>query len=348
MNRIQKIVLGLVFLVLSLTLTTACQKGETVTRSDFTLDTIVTITLYDQKDQNLLNEAFTELKRLDTLLSAYNEKSEISAINAKAGQSPVAVSRETFEVIQKGLAYGHLTDGAFDITIGPLVDLWNIGENTEVPAESEIEYARSLVDYRKVVLDEEKYTVFLQDPNMKINLGAVAKGYIGQQLKGFLTERGVTHGILNLGGNVVLIGEKDRGQPFGVSVEDPDNLENTIGVLGISDCAAVTSGDYQRFFIGSDGQRYHHILDPQTGYPAESEFRQVTIVTSDSTDADILSTACFILGLDRSLALVEQVPETEVIFVTKAHEILKTGEGKYPFQVNQENQEYQYEEIKTE
>ncbi|MDO4288041.1 MAG: FAD:protein FMN transferase [Eubacterium sp.] len=333
----KRLILGLA--ALCLLWLTGCSRGETVTRTDFALDTVVTITLYDQEDSTALNEAFEELRRLDGMLSAYDEGSEISAVNRAAGQTPVAVSAETLAVVQQGLAYGEKTGGAFDITIGPLADLWNIGENTTVPEAPAIEAARALVDYRQVTVDAENSTIYLKTPGMKLNLGAVAKGYIGQKLKDFLVERGVQHGIINLGGNVVLIGDKTDGQPFNVGVEDPDDTQSTVGVLGLSDCAAVTSGDYQRYFIGEDGRRYHHILDPRTGYPAASGLRQVTIVAQDSTEADILSTACFILGLEEGQRLLESTSASEAVFVTTEHEIYDTREAG-AFRFNQENTAY--------
>ena len=314
-----------------------CQRGQTVTRTDFALDTVVNITLYHQEDDTALNAAFTELRRLDKLLSAYDPDSEISAVNAAAGQTPVKVSRETLEVVQLGLDYGVKTGGAFDISIGPLVELWGIGKTNTIPDQAAIEAAKTLVDYTKVQVDAENSTLYLEMQGMALNLGAVAKGYIGQRLKDFLETQGVTSGLINLGGNVVSIGDKD-GAPFGVGVEDPDDTKQTLGALSLSDGAAVTSGDYQRYFTGPDGRRYHHILDPRTGYPAASGLRQVTIVAEDSAEADVLSTACFILGEKAGRGLIEGTSAREAIFVTDDHRIIDVGQSPcFQFDASREN-----------
>lgn len=329
-----------------------CGKEKVATRTDFALDTVITIAAYGQPDESVLKEPFNRIRELDNKLNAFSEDSEISKINAAAGVEPVVVSEDTFNVVKKGLEYSQKTDGAFDITIGPLVDLWKIeapGEGV-VPDQSDIDAAKALVDYRKVVLDEADRSVFLKDLGMKLNLGAIAKGYIGDEVKAVLQSEGVERAIINLGGNVVLIGGKSGREPFAVSVEDPeDPLDNggassasTIGVLKERDNAIVTSGDYERYFIGQDGKKYHHILNPKTGYPAESGLHQVTVIADASVDTDALSTSFFLMGLDRSLAYIHEAEGIEAVFVTEDNRIVATKGLENTFVFDEQNHGDQY------
>ena len=329
-----------------------CGKEKVATRTDFALDTVITIAAYGQSDEGILKEPFNRIRELDGKLNAFSEDSEISKINAAAGLEPVAVSEDTFNAVKKGLEYSEKTGGAFDITIGPLVDLWKIeapGEGV-VPEQSDIDAARALVDYRKVVLDEAAHSVFLKDPGMKINLGAIAKGYIGDAVKSVLQSEGVERAIINLGGNVVLLGGKSNREPFTVSLENPeDPLSNgsisdasTLGVLRERDNSIVTSGDYERYFIGPDGKRYHHILDPKTGYPAESGLHQVTVITDVSADADALSTSFFVMGLDQAMAYIGETEGGEAVFVTTDNRIVATKGMEDAFIFDEQNYGNQY------
>ncbi|WP_195267276.1 FAD:protein FMN transferase [Eubacterium sp. 1001713B170207_170306_E7] len=329
-----------------------CGKEKVATRTDFALDTVITIAVYGQSDEAVLKEPFNRIRELDNKLNAFSEDSEISKINAAAGQEPVAVSQDTFNAVKKGLEYSEKSGGAFDITIGPLVDLWKIetpGEGT-VPEQSDIDAARALVDYRKVVLDEAAQSVFLQEPGMKINLGAIAKGFIGDEVKAVLQSEGVERAIINLGGNVVLIGGKSKREPFTVSLADPeDPLSNgsisnasTLGVLKERDNAVVTSGDYERYFIGPDGKRYHHILDPKTGYPAESGLHQVTVTSGHSAEADALSTSFFVMGLDQAMAYIGGTEGIEAVFVTEDNRIVGTKGMEDAFVFDEQHYGSQY------
>lgn len=327
MTKQFKNILSVLMLCSLLFLITGCGPSKTVTRTDFALDTVVTITVYNEDDESVLEEPFNLIRRLNEKLDAFSESSEVSAINQKAGIEGVKVSEDTFKLIKQGLIYGEKTDGKFDITIGPLVDLWNIKEPEKgiVPNKESIETARAKVDYRKVLLNDTEQTIFLKEPGMKINLGAIAKGYIGDRVKTQMEEAGIEHAVINLGGNVVLIGGKDKRTAFNVGVENPENTSgDPIGMLTISDKSIVTSGDYQRYFVGENGKRYHHIIDPKTGYPAESGLHQVTIVTDSSTDADALSTSLFLMGMDKSKDYLHGIKGVEAIFVTTDNQVFVT------------------------
>lgn len=336
MSRKTKIITIFLLVVCLMTaiLIFGCTNEKVATRTDFALDTVITITLYGQSDEGLLKEPFEEIRALDKKLNVYSADSEISKINAAAGIAPVQVSQDTFDVIREGLLYSQESDGAFDITIGPLVDLWQIGTPKEgvIPSDTDIQAAKALVNYKKVQLNEGETSVYLEDSGMKLNLGAIAKGYIGDKVKDILLSKKIKNAVINLGGNVVLIGGKANKEPVVVGVEDPENQsqdrsqsnDSFLGVLKEMDNTIVTSGDYERYIIGPDGKAYHHILNPVTGYPAESGLHQVTVVTSESTRADALSTTFFVKGLDKSLEYIAKNEGVEAVFVTNDDRVVAT------------------------
>lgn len=348
MHAKRQIILMLILLLIYPTLLTGCASEKVATRSDFVLDTVVTITLYGTDNSDLLTAPFEKIRELNDKFDAFSENSEIAQINAAAGKEKVTVSQETFDLIALGIEYGEKTQGALDITIGPLVTLWNIGEKRTgtVPSAEDIESARQKVDYRKVQLDKENRTVYLEEEGMALNLGAVAKGYIGDRVKEMLTEEGVTSAIINLGGNVVLLGGHTKRQPFQVGIENPlDTSSENIGVLSVRDCSIVTSGDYERYFTDASGKRYHHIIDPATGYPADTGLHQVTVIDDQSARADALSTACFVLGKDRAEALLKDLG-VDAVFVTTDNQIIVTegAADKFTFNSTAENAMYEVEQ----
>ncbi|MGL4282326.1 MAG: FAD:protein FMN transferase [Eubacterium aggregans] len=324
-----------------------CASQKVTTRSDFALDTVITMTLYGSEDSSLMDGPFQSIRDWDKKLNAYSTDNEIGAINGAAGMEPVSVSPETYDLIKKGLTYSTLTDGAFDITIGPLVDLWGIGEpeTREPPSAEAIAQALALVDYKKVVLDSDSHSVYLSEPGMKLNLGAIAKGFIGEEARADLQSEGVEHAILNLGGNVVLIGGKTNGQDFVVGVEDPEDKGSTpLGSIRTKDMAVVTSGDYERYFTDATGVRYHHILSAKTGHPADSSLHQVTVVCADSTQADALTTSLFLMGTDFAKDYIEKNDGVEGILVTTDNTIWVSSGlvDSFVFDEGNKGDQYQY------
>lgn len=317
-----------------------CNQNKSVTRSNFLLDTFVSITLYGESDDTLLDKPFDRIRELNDMLTAFNEGSELTLIKENAGIQPVAVSEDTYNIIEKSIDYSKTSAGYFDVTTGPLIDLWGINapEIKEAPSPESIEAAREKINYTKIVLNNADKTVYLTDSGMSVNLGAIAKGYIADAIMITLKEEGVKHALVNLGGNVMLMGGKGDNTAYGVGVEDPRNPGNGyLGVISLKDGAVVTSGDYQRYFTDSSGQRYHHILDPFTGYPSKSGLIQVTVITEASVDADSLSTTLFLLGLDKGLALVEEMPGVEAVFITGDNQIIATKGLKDSFVFDSEN-----------
>ena len=247
-----------------------------------------------------------------------------TSMRERARKQPF-VSDTTYRIIKDSLRYSELTDGLFDVTAGPLIDLWAIDPPYgHVPTESELDAVLPLIDYHKIdFLDDNR--IMLEDEGMRIDLGAIAKGAIADEVKDFLVGKGTGSAMINLGGNILLVGSKPDGSDFVIGIQDPnDDRGNYLISIKVSDCAIVSSGDYERFFV-QDGKVYHHILSPVTGFPADTAIRQVTIVAPNSEMADGLSTSVLLLGLDKGLALVDSLDGVEAIFVTKDKKIIVTS-----------------------
>lgn len=294
-------------------------SGGPVSREEIGLfDTRIEIRAYGRNARTAVDQAFDELLRIHRMLNAFDPESEISKINSMSGREAVKVSPETLEVIDRALYFARISEGAFDPTVLPLVRLWNIGaENPRVPTDAEIREVLTLVDHRKVLLDKERSTVFLELPGMGLDLGAIAKGYAVDKVVYLLRRNGVDTFLVNAGGNVYVSGKKPGGALWRVAitdpVADPSGSETFLGVFTGTDACIVSSGDYQRYFY-ADGIRYHHIFDPKTGYPAK-DMRGTTVIGTSSTDCDGLSTALFVMGLGRGKELLTHFPGTGAIFV---------------------------------
>ena len=294
------------------------------------LNTFVTVTLYDTDDQEILDGCFDLCAEYENLLSRTKETSEIYRLNHRAeGERSLQVSEKTAQVIAKGLEYSRLSDGAFDITIEPLSSLWDFtAENPQVPPEEAIREARERVNYRNVSV--EGNTVTFADDVTTIDLGAIAKGFIADQIKNYLEGEGVESAIINLGGNVLCVGARPDETPFRIGIQRPFAERNEVaGALDIEDMSVVSSGVYERHFI-QDGVNYHHLLNPRTGYPYENGLVQVTIISRDSVDGDGLSTTCFALGIEEGSELLESLEDTYGIFMTEDGETYYT-EGAVQF-----------------
>lgn len=269
-------------------------------RTEYMLNTVITITA---NDKDAVAECFNEIRRIENLLSAYLPNSEVSAINSAPNGTPVKVSAETFALIKKAEEYRVLTDGAFDITIKPITDLWDVSGEGYIPTDDELNEKLSLV--APIILDEENLTVILPTEGMSIDLGGIAKGYAGDRVYEMLVSHGVKSAIADLGGNIVTVG-RNRKKPWKIGIQDPSAPRGTVcAYIDIEDKFVVTSGDYERYFE-KDGQTYHHIFDPSTGRNPENNVSSVTIVSDDCTLADALSTACFVSGKDKALELAEK------------------------------------------
>ncbi len=296
---------------------TAQKSGQLYREQAYYLYTQVEITTYGKIDDAIYQEIWSELDRLDHLLSMKDDKSEIAKINASAGIKPVKISEEVFNLIKQALDYSKMSD-TFDISIGALVQLWGIGtENARVPTQAEIDQVLPTINYQNVVLDETAHTVFLKQKNMAIDLGAIAKGYAADLTKQILLKHDIDSAIINFGGNILTVGTKTDGRAWRVGIQTPDNARGSyMGILQLSDNSVVTSGTYERFFE-QDGKRYHHILSTTTGYPVDNELASVSIVAENSMVCDALSTLIFVQGVEQGLVMIEALPNAEAILITK-------------------------------
>lgn len=295
-------------------------RTETAEHSFFAMNTYITMQASGVETETALREAEDLVRRLEGQLSVTDAGSEIYAANHSEGQS-VPVSPDTEELISFALSMAEETGGALDPTIYPVLTAWGFTtEERQVPAQSEIDALLPLVDYGQIQLSEGRLTV---PQGAAVDLGAVAKGYTGDQVAALLKERCVTSALINLGGNVQAVGGKPDGSPWRIGVRDPFSEQN-LGVLEVEDCAVVTSGGYQNYFIGEDGQVYWHILDPETGYPARTGLASVTVVAPEGKRCDALSTALFVMGLEDALDFWRTAGGFELILVTEDRQIYVT------------------------
>lgn len=282
-------------------------EAEEYVGSQFMMDTYVSIRAFGKGAESAVAAAFEEMRRVEGLMSRFVPSSDVSRVNQAAGLDPVQVSDETFMLLEKALRWSELSGGAFDITIGPVVDAWGFGtDDPHVPDPDALAKAVALVNFRAVELDPTQKTVRLPAAGMCIDLGGIAKGYAADRAAAVLRERGVKHALIDAGGNIVAVGTRPDGTPWHIGIRDPrgSNPTDTVGpVVKVSDAAVVTSGDYERFFV-ADGRRYHHIFDPKTGMPADLA-ESVTIIAPNSLDADALSTAVFVLGPSEGPKILE-------------------------------------------
>ncbi|HAA24567.1 MAG TPA: FAD:protein FMN transferase [Ruminiclostridium sp.] len=311
-------------------------RNDPVKESRFMLNTVIEITLYEkEKDARaVFDDLFDEIKKYENKFSRHVPESEISEANNNAGK-PVTVSDETVEIIRSSLLFSDISEGLFDISIGPLIDLWDInGNNPRLPSENEIENALEKVDYNNIKINYENNTLFLSKEGMSLDLGAIAKGYITDRLVEYLSRTNIRSAMLNLGGNLYLHGSKPDGSLWQIGIRDPYGSKgNYIGIIQVKNMSVVTSGIYERYFE-IENKRYHHILNPRTGYPEDNNLASVSIICPSSTMADGLSTTAFLLGPDKGMELVESLENTEAIFITKDKKvILSSGikNGNIPF-----------------
>lgn len=299
------------------------QTDQDLTYTDMLFDTVIKIQILDPADESILDGLKKLCEKYDTMFSATNTDSELYKLNHANGQ-PLTVSSETANLIQEGIHYSELSGGAFDLTIEPVSALWDFkADKPTVPSSDAIAQAVSHVDYTKV--DIQDNTITLEDPEAGIDLGAIAKGYIADQVKTYLKKQGIKHAIINLGGNVDVIGTKPDGSKYNIGIQKPfDESGEAITSVQLKDQTVVTSGIYERYFK-KNGKLYHHILDPRTGYPCENNLYSVSIITDSSTKADALSTTCFLLGYEKGMELIQSMDGVEAIFITDDEKVHKIG-----------------------
>lgn len=295
-----------------LLLISGCQLSSVPYQKDFfAMDTYMSVLVYGNNAEQAADACVTEIQRLDTLLDKNDPKSDIFRLNHAQG-AMIPIEPETEDLLSLARTYAKQTSGKFDPTINAVSELWAIGSERErVPPGAELSQALRKVGYENLVLSRGQAQ--LKD-GATVDLGGIAKGYAADRAVQILREYGIEHAVLSLGGNVYVLGSAPNGQPWNIGIQDPDDKQDIIATLSLSNCSAVTSGDYERYFE-QDGIRYHHIFDPKTGYPGNSGVRSVTIICESSTQADAYSTALFLMGMERGMEFYHQQGGFEAVFV---------------------------------
>ena len=328
--------IGIVVLVCLLIAGAAYEYNNTTdkecTKNTLLMDTVITLRASGKNAEAAVDDGIDRLNEIDKMASATNSDSDIAKINAAAGGTAVLVHPEIIQMIKTAIQYSKLTEGSFDITVGPLINLWGIGTDKEcVPTDAKIQENLALVGYDNIELDETANTVRLKDKGMAIDLGAVAKGFATDELLTIYEKYQIKNGLISLGSSTVYaLGKNTEGDSWTIGIVNPrdENSENYLGIIRLTDEMISTSGDYERYFI-QDGKRYHHILDPKTGYPADSGVMSTTIVVSDGTKdkgliSDILSTAVFVLGKDKGLELMQKIDGVSGEITTTDNQVYTT------------------------
>jgi len=319
-------ILPIVIVILLFSIWYFKRRAATVTDSRLMLGTFVEITAMGESRDELeraVESAFLRISEIEAVADRYTKNSEISKLNLMAkrgGVGEIPVSDDIIEMLDLAGEVSERSNGAFDVTIAPVVDLWDFspdgrGVGGRVPDKGKIGERLRLVDYRSVVIEKDNNTVSLRKAGIKLDLGGIAKGYAVDEAVKVLRKLGVESGVINAGGDMAVIGYKggykgghkgggnNGGTPWRIGIQDPRNPNGLIAVLSLNDVSVVTSGDYERYFI-KGGKRYHHIVDPKTGYPSEAAI-SVTVIAKNTALADTLATAIFVLGPEMGIRLAE-------------------------------------------
>ena len=294
----------------------AGQESAVVTRAQMQMGTLVKITAVARSKsvaQAAASAGFAEIRRLEELLSTWIPTSELSRVNASAGVMPVHVSPETLTVVQRAVQVAEMTNGGFNIAIGPAVDAWRVTESQRIPTESELDALRPLVDLMSVHVDVREQTIYLGKAGMRIDVGGIGKGYAADQAVEALRRAGAVAGVVALSGDIKTFGRLPGGKMFPVGIQHPRKDGSVLAWIDLQDEAISTAGDYERFFE-REGVRYHHILDPRTLQPARS-CQSVTVIAREGIWADGLDTGIFVMGAETGMQLVETLPDVEAIIV---------------------------------
>ena len=285
-----------------------------LSKSAVFFDTYITISLYLGGSEEILSKCLDLCDFYENLFSAEIPTSDIARINS-AGKEAVKVSSETIYLIEKSIEYSRLTNGLYDITIYPVSKLWDFhGDSPNVPDEEVLKAALLNVDYNNIVIDAQNSTVALKNANASLDVGGIAKGYIADLIKEYLEDAGVTGALINLGGDISAVGAKSRYNDFSIGISDPHDENNIIGCAKINDMCIASSGTYERCFEAG-GRKYHHILDPKTGYPAGTDIAGITVIAPNAIDADALCTASILMGSTEAISLINSLSDTECLIV---------------------------------
>jgi len=327
-NRYLKNILVILLVFTNTILLSSCdeKKDEYVEKSDMALGTVIKLKVYNENDADkAIEKSFDKIKSIENEMSVKIESSAITDINNHAYEKEIPISDDLLYVIDKALYYSELSKGSFDFTIGKLIDEWGIGtKNEHVLNDTEKKKYKGLCSYEDIKLNKDKKTIRFTNKDVKLDLGAIVKGYVADEIKKIIIdEYNIKSAMLNLGGNVVTIGKKSDGNEWTVGIANPKSNDEIFASLSVTDKAVVTSGNYERYFE-KDGIRYHHILNPFTAMPADEGIISSTIITDKSIDADALSTATYVMGVDKAKKMIEELDNTEAIFISNDLNEIKT------------------------
>lgn len=294
------------------------QEQESMNKNFFAMNTYISFTIYTDVPESVLDTVEAEIKDLESLWSVTDEGSEVYRINHAEG-APITINEKTAELLNFSLKMFEQTDGALDVTIYPVLTAWGFTTGSyQIPSEELLSEKMQLIGADKVSLSGN---ILSMQSGMQLDFGAVAKGYASDLITELLKENGVTSAVFSLGGNIQVIGNKPDGNDFRISVQHPGNRDS-LGILSLSDSSISTSGTYERYFIGEDGQQYGHILDPKTGRPMISDLTSVTVVGKEGKLCDALSTALFVKGLDGAVQYYQEQYDSELLFEHGGFELL--------------------------
>ncbi len=280
------------------------------------MGTLISYTVYGGNAGRAVRAAKRETERLENLLSRFRPDSDIGRLNSSAGEKAVKVRGETFEVLTRAVLCAERSGGRFDPTVGPLAGLWKTSIRAgKTPDEGAVNAVMQLVGYRALRLDARRKTAGLERKGQSVDLGGIGKGYAADRIVRIFREYGIASAFINFGGNVAAAGARPDGSPWRIGIRHPRTADSLIGMVAVVDKSVVTSGDDQQYFTASDGRRYHHIVDPVTGRPSETGLVSVTIAADSSADADALSTAVYVSGLEQGLAILARYPGAQAVCV---------------------------------
>ncbi|MCB2294444.1 FAD:protein FMN transferase [Clostridium algoriphilum] len=324
----------LIGIVLIIIFVTENSKQSSVVEEFYSLGTYNQLKVHGKNANKAVEQSIKKIREIDNKMSVFKEFSEISKINKNAGKDPQTVSKDTFYVIKKAIEYCSISKGSFDITIRPIVGLWGIGKvGQKIPGINEIKEKLKFVNYKDIVIDKDNSSIFLKNKNQEVDVGGIAKGYAADEVKNIILKNGVKSALINLGGNILVIGTKEDGTPWSVGIQDPIKARGEFALtISVVNKSVVTSGNYERYFE-QDGKRFHHIINPGTGYPSEGDIISATIISNNSIDGDGLSTGVYIMGIHEAVKLIEEIKGVDAIFITKSKEVYITSGMRENFKI---------------
>jgi thiamine biosynthesis lipoprotein len=310
--------------VVTMSLGNGYSKEVLVKRSQYLMGTLVFVTGVASDEavaRTAVAEGLAEIRRIEQLMSTWKSTSELSRVNASAGKHPVHVGRENMEVLKASLRMAELTEGGFNITVGPAVAAWNVSQEGRIPSQAELDAVRPFISLENVVLDGSASTVFLKRAGMQIDVGGIGKGYAADLVVEVMQKAGAIAGVVALSGDIKTFGRMPDRERFVFGIQHPRKEQGVIlGRIELENEAVSTAGDYQRFIM-KDGIRYHHILDPSTLQPA-GDCQSVTIIAKDGVMADGLDTGIFVMGPKKGMALIESLSDVEGVIVDAKGEVM--------------------------